>query len=233
VTLRHNEIRQELGSLASEIFSPSSVTVEPPLFHTQAATLPTGLPIHSTPTLQPPQDPPTALPHPTIPDNTALPDPTIPDGNTAERGDLAIRNLFERGTTAIIDVRITNLDSLSSRTREPLNVLISQETAKRAKYQKICEARRESFHPFVASADGMLAPEATKILQHLANKLSEKTQRPYSTMMKHIRLRISITLARAVHHCLRAPRNKAIRIPPSFILPPTGDPSPEFRMTFG
>jgi hypothetical protein len=33
----------------------------------------------------------------------------------------------------------------------------------------MCETRRESFHPFIASTDGMLAPEATKILQHLAH----------------------------------------------------------------
>jgi hypothetical protein len=274
ITLRHNEIRQELGAIACEVFPPSAVSVEPLLTSilTPNATLPQAIPIHSdnntepsthpanpttdtsttpqavpipsdnntdptsppenpTPdTLCTPQDPPQAPPTDPIPDSTL----TLPQPNdTAYRGDLAIRNLYERGTTAIIDVRITNLDSQSNCTRDPLRVLKSQEAAKRTKYQATCTSRRESFHPFVASADGMLAPEATKILQHLAHHIAEKQQRPYCTMMKHLRLRISITLVRAVHHCIRASRAKRLRVPPRYIAPEPSDPCPEFRMLFG
>jgi hypothetical protein len=84
----------------------------------------------------------------------------------------------------------------------------SHETDKRRKYQAICELRRESFHPFVASTDGMLAPEATKLLQHPAETLADKQQRPYSAIMKHLWLCIAITLVKAVHHCLRGSRKK-------------------------
>jgi hypothetical protein len=103
-----------------------------------------------------------------------------------ERGDIAIRGLFQRGTNAIIDVRITNLDSPSTRAQDPEKVLINTGSAKRRKYQQICESRRESFHPFVASTDGMLTPEATKILQHLADIMANKQQQPYSAIMKHL-----------------------------------------------
>jgi hypothetical protein len=246
VTLRHNEIRQELGAIACEVFPPSAVSVEPLLtitqtpdttlppavhIHTQDNREPTNLPDNATPdTLTTPPDPPQAPPPDPLP-NSTLPLPQSND--TAYRGDLAIRNLFERGTTAVIDVRITNLDSQSNCSREPLSVLQSNETAKRNKYQATCISRRESFHPFVASADGMLAPEATKILQHLAHHIAEKQQRPYSTMMKHLRLRISITLVRAVHHCIRASRAKRLRVPPRYVAPEPHDPCPEFRMMFG
>jgi hypothetical protein len=49
-----------------------------------------------------------------------------------------------------------------------------------------CESRHESFHPFVVSRDGMLAPEATKIFQHLADLMANKQQQPYSAIMKHL-----------------------------------------------
>jgi hypothetical protein len=125
-----------------------------------------------------------------------------------EGGDIAIRGLFERGTNAIINVRITNLDSPLTRTQDPEKVLIYTESAKHRKHQNICESCRESttiesFHPFVASTDGMLAPEATKNLQHLADLMSNKQQQPYSAIMKHLQLRIGITLVKAaVCRCL-------------------------------
>jgi hypothetical protein len=103
----------------------------------------------------------------------------------------------------------------------------------RQKYQDICETRGESFHPFIASADGMLAPEATKILQHLAHITANKTQKPYSAIVKHLRLRIAITLVKAVHHCLRASRKKRHHAPSSNTPNQPLEPSPEYRMLNG
>ena len=120
---------------------------------------------------------------------------------------MSIRGLFERGTTAIIDVTVLNLDSQSSIPREPAKALVSREKEKISKYKDICESRRESFHPFAVSADGMLAPQATKLLQRLASLTAEKTQRPYSTVMQFLRQRFSIALVKAVHLCLRTTRS--------------------------
>ena len=221
VHLRHNEIRQELAAIACEVFQPSAITIEPALSHIPAQTVPLGQHIHQLP----------------IPDHRAPIDPpvcpTVHAAYTQERGDLAIRGLFERGTNAVIDVRITNLDSLSAHTKDPAKVLVAHETEKRRKYQTICETRRESFHPFVASTDGMLAPEATRILQHLAEISAEKQQKPYSAIMKHLRLRIAITLVKAVHHCLRGSRKKRNNNPHNHYSDPIPlEPSPEFRMMF-
>ena len=179
--LRHNDICQELGALACEVFAPSAVTVEPALATTMAATIPLGNPIHPVH----PSLPQTTLPfQPLDPPVASL--PSSPTHTTAERGDLAIRGLFERGTNAIIDVRITNLDSATSRTRDPLKVLQQHEADKCRKYQAICASRRESFHPFVASADGLLAPAATQLLQRLAALTADRQQRPYSIVMQHL-----------------------------------------------
>ena len=72
VTLRHNDIRQELGAIACEVFPPSAITVEPALSTTLAATIPPGSHIHTDPQ-HAPNPPPTTL---------ALPPPSTP--HTAE-----------------------------------------------------------------------------------------------------------------------------------------------------
>jgi hypothetical protein len=69
-----------------------------------------------------------------------------------------------------------------------LVVLQQQEKAKRQNYQEICEAHRESYHPFIAPTDGMLAPEATKILQHLAHITAHKQQKLYSVIVKRLKV---------------------------------------------
>ena len=65
-------------------------------------------------------------------------------------------------------------------------------------------SRCESFNLFVASVDGLLAPAATKLLQHLAALTADHQRLPYSTVMKHIQLRsFARTLVKAVHYCLQ------------------------------
>jgi hypothetical protein len=108
-----------------------------------------------------------------------------------------------------------------------------QEKLKRQKYQAICETRRESFHPFLASTDGMLAPEATKILQHLAHITAHKQQKPYSAIVKHLILQIAITLVKAVHHCLRGSRKKCPQTTQTSTPKQPSVPSPDFRILYG
>ena len=79
----------------------------------------------------------------------------------------------------------------------------------------------------------MLAPAATQLLQHLAALLANRQQKPYSTVMQHLRLRLAITLVKAVHHCLRGSRKKRLIHTPRFLAPTPADPSPEFRMMYG
>jgi hypothetical protein len=119
------------------------------------------------------------------------------------------------------------------RFQDPEKVLQQQETAKREKYKDICETRRESFHLFIASTDGVLAPEAVKILQHLAHITVKKTQMPYSAIVKHLRLRIAITLVKAAHHCLRSSRKKRHQTTSTYTPNQPSEPSPEYHMLYG
>jgi hypothetical protein len=122
-----------------------------------------------------------------------------------------------------IDVKIANLDSTSYRSQDPEKSLLQQEKQKRQKYQTICETHRESFHPFLASTDGMLAPEATKILQHLAHITVDKQQKPYSAIMKHLRLRIAIHSSQS---CPPLPQRIQKEAPPNN---PNQHPQPTIR----
>jgi hypothetical protein len=55
-----------------------------------------------------------------------------------------------------------------------MHALTSAEDEKIRKYHDACESKGGSFTPFVMSADGVLAPQATKFLETLATRLTEK-----------------------------------------------------------
>ena len=189
-------------------YTAAAVQIEPPLFTAVLNTLQPGQPIDQS----------TVAPGP-------VPPITAP---TNDRGDLAIRGLFERGTTAIIDVRVTDLDCPSYRARAAASVLESQETAKKRKYQASCEARRCSFTPFVVSADGLLGKEAKALVTQLASILAAKQQRPYPPVKSRLLVRLAVALAKTTHLCLRASRRRPARhhpcLPPG---PPRGPPEPD------
>ncbi len=130
VISRHNEIRDELSDLASKAFSPSSVRDEPK--------------IH----LSRPVEKQTAL---------AQPNPSVAKTQKEDCGDLLIRGLWSRGTDCIIDVRVTDTDAKSYRSKDPAKVLEAQEREKKKKYLQACLGQRRNFIPFVVSTDGLSA----------------------------------------------------------------------------
>ena len=172
----------------------------------------------------PPPDPPAPRADAPVP---STPPPAL-------RGDLGIRGFVETGTTAIFDVRVVNLDCATHSVRKSPNVLQSVESQKSKKYGPICASRRESFHPFIASADGLLGSQAQKVLQRLGRLISERSSRPYSVVVSHLRQRISITLARSIHFCLRTSREKRSFHLLNHPAPDTlTSPTPEFMLQFG
>ena len=129
-----------------------------------------------------------------------------------EKGDLLIRGLWDRATDLIVDVRISNTDAKSYRSRTPAKVLESQEREKKKKYLEACLENRRHFTPFVVSADGLKGREATALLRRLSSLLAKKWQKPYSVVCGYINMRISIAIVRATHLCLRGSRVPASQI---------------------
>ena len=91
-----------------------------------------------------------------------------------DRGDILLRGVYKTGQDVIVDVRITNTDSVSYRGRNPEKVIESQEKQKKKKYLDGCLQQRRSFVPFVCSVDGLLGREARSLLKQLSLLLSDK-----------------------------------------------------------
>ncbi len=178
--MRHNEITEELCDLASKALTPSAIRLEPMINNGGNAA------------------------------SVKTPDPKAPVQRLhtfdEERGDLLIRGFWARGTDAIIDVRVTDTDAKSYRSKDPHKVLAQQEKEKKRKYLQPCLAQRKHFTPFVVSTDGLLGREATELLKRLSLRLADKWQRPYSVVRGFVNARISIAICRATHLCLRGSR---------------------------
>jgi hypothetical protein len=181
VILRHNEINEELCDLASKALVPSAVRVEPMIQTKRTAE---G---SSSPEAKPPVQ-------------------SLSRSNEDDRGDLLIRGFWARGTDVIVDVRVTDTDSKSYRSRDPHKVLAAQENEKKKKYLQACLEQRRHFTPFAVSTDGLIGREAGELLKRLSLRLADKWARPYSVVRGFVNTRMSIAIVRATHLCLRGSR---------------------------
>ncbi len=184
VISRHNEIRDELSDLASKAFFPSAVRDEPRIQTSRAAESDTS---------------------PGKPESPAV-KRLFQNNRTEDRGDILVRGLWARGTDCIIDVRITDVDAKSQRSKDPHKVLEAHEREKKKKYLEACLEQRRHFSPFVASTDGLLGKESRTLLKKLSALLAEKWEKPYSEICGYVNARMSIAMVRATHFCLRGSR---------------------------
>jgi hypothetical protein len=97
-----------------------------------------------------------------------------------------VRGLWARGTDCIIDVRITDVDAKSQRSKDPLKVLEAHEREKKKKYLEACLEQRRHFSPFVASTDGLLGKESRTLLKKLSALLAEKWEKPSSQCSREL-----------------------------------------------
>ena len=78
------------------------------------------------------------------------------------------------------------------------------ETLKNSKYQqRILNVEQISFCPLIFGCTGGAAPTATRTMQRLAGKLSEKRQESYRESINYIRTKISFALLRSSILCIR------------------------------
>ena len=190
VTVRHNEVRDELAYLATLATSSSRVRDEP-LIQICHSTRSTGLP-GAARTQQ-------STPAPT-------PNTVHVDGHWFDRGDLLIHGLYEKQTSCILDVRVTDTDQPSYRSSAPEVVIKRQETVKKKRYLEACLEQRRHFSPFVCDTYGLLGEEAVAVCKRLASMLATKWKSPYSATCGFVNARVSIAIVRATHLCLRGSR---------------------------
>ena len=126
----------------------------------------------------------------------------------SERGDLSARGFWRRQTTCIFDVRITDTDQRSWKSRTVEKALAAQEREKKEKYLPNCIEARMDFTPFVISVDGALGREASMMLKRLAKHMAGRWEAAPSQIMNFIHTKISISVLKAVHQCIRGSRIK-------------------------
>jgi hypothetical protein len=183
VIFRHNEIRDELSDLATKALSPSAVRDEPLIHHSHSSKSESVGVTKDNPVQR-----------------------LFRTNRNEDRGDILIRGLWARGTDCIIDVRITDVDAKSNRSKAPVKVLATHEREKKKKYLEACLEQRRHFSPFVVSTDGLLGKEAKTLLKKLSAQLAEKWEKPYSQVCGYVNARMSIAVVRATHLCLRGSR---------------------------
>uniref|UniRef100_A0A1X7T2U1 Uncharacterized protein n=1 Tax=Amphimedon queenslandica TaxID=400682 RepID=A0A1X7T2U1_AMPQE len=59
------------------------------------------------------------------------------------------------------------------------------------------------FTPLCMTVDGLLGPESNSFLKRLADRLSNKWDQPYSTVICWLHTRLSFALLRATNLCIR------------------------------
>ena len=109
---------------------------------------------------------------------------------------------------SLYDVRVLDSDAPSYRNIPPAQVLRKAEQEKKSKYNPICERRHSSFTPLCVTVDGLMGTEMSIFLKHLSDALSLKWERPYSTTLCWVKIKLSFALVRATGLCIRGSRTK-------------------------
>ena len=136
-----------------------------------------------------------------------------PDGTRVTtpglRPDLVISGLFEAESPTYLDICVSDTDAGSYLRMTPSELLAQQEHDKISKYKEEVQRFNGSIAPFALSSDGLLAPQADRVLQQIAKRIMEtpKGQRDwtYSMLIRSLRLRMQFSIIRAASMVLRRP----------------------------
>jgi len=184
---RHDDARNEAGSLAAMALTKSRVSYEPTIFYG------TGISARR----QGQSDGQTGS-------NKA---------GIEARGDVSAHGLWKNGETCIMDIRITDTDAKSYSSSTSRKVLEKAAREKKDKYLDACLERRRSFVPLVYSVDGMACKEARAFEKRVASLLASKWDRRYSEMVGFVRARMSLAIVRSNTLLLRGSRVPFARRP--------------------
>jgi hypothetical protein len=91
-----------------------------------------------------------------------------------------------------IDVRITDVDAKSNRSKDSDKVLAAHERDKMKKYLGACLEQRRHFFPFVVSTNGLLGKEAKILLRKPSAMLAEKWEKLHSKVCGYVNARMGV-----------------------------------------
>ena len=154
-----------------------------------------------------------------VPDEPNIPIYQNTNGNNANapkqptelRSDVVVNGFWRQGTISIFDIRITDTDAPSNKTKDPGKILRTQEKEKKNRYGEACKEAHRHFTPLVYSVDGMEGTEAKAARKRLASILAVKWNRNYSQVCGFVHSRLAVALVRATSKCLRGSRKPTRR----------------------
>ena len=115
-------------------------------------------------------------------------------------------------TDSVHGMRVVSTDDKSHQAKTPEKCFQEADRAKKNMYLEACLQQRRHFSPLVASIDVILGVEVGAALKMLVILIAKKWRQPYSRTCGYFKSRISITLVRASHWCIRESKVPAHKI---------------------
>ena len=123
------------------------------------------------------------------------------------RLDMKAGGFWTPGVTAFFDVRVTHVNSRSNQGKSTATIFKEKENEKKRKYnQRVMEVEMGTFTPLVFATNGGMGLDCQNFLRTLANKLSNKNNEPYASVISWLRIQLSFAILRTVHRCVRGSR---------------------------
>ena len=132
--------------------------------------------------------------------------------DAAARLDIRARGFWNGAQDAFFDVRVFHPNASSNRSMSLQSAFRRHEQAKKREYgERVREIEHGVFTPLVLSTTGGLGIEATTFYKRLADLISSKQDKPYSTVMCWLRCRLSFAILRCAIMCIRGSRSSLHR----------------------
>ena len=124
------------------------------------------------------------------------------------RLDICARGFWNRGQDAFFDVRVFNPNAPGYRSQDLTQLYqVHEQEKKRAYNQRVLEVENGVFTPLVFSTSSGMGREASEFYKRLADRLSEKRDKPYCMTMGWLRCCLNFALLRSAILCIRGSRS--------------------------
>ena len=94
----------------------------------------------------------------------------------------------------------------------PYKSLSVAEMYKKRKYLESCIWKRRHFSPLFISFNGLLVTEVEYMMKRLSSLLATNWRQTYYQTYGYVRIRVSITMVRAIRRCIQGSQVPASRI---------------------
>ena len=123
------------------------------------------------------------------------------------RLDVKANGFWRQGQTAFFDVRVTHVNSTTNINHDTKTIFQLHEAANKREYlQRVLEVEHASFTPLVLGTNGGMGEECIRFVKTLSEKIANKQNERYSTVISWLRTKLSFCVLRSVLLSVRGSR---------------------------